>query len=55
MRDEAALLLEMYRVQVSRSEHYEHLRATETNLVLGIAVGLVALATFDNDLTSGDA
>lgn len=55
MRDDLAIVLEMYKVQVARSEHYEGLRASLTNVILGLSAALVALATFDNTLSRRDA
>lgn len=55
MKDEAQLVLEMYRLQVARSEHYENLRSSATNLVVGLAAGLTGLATFDGELAPSDA
>ena len=52
--DPEQLQLEMYRTQVSRSEHYESQRAVISNLIMVIAVGSVAVATFDSRLRSSD-
>ena len=41
---ETDLLLEMYKVQVARSEHYERLRASLSTLVLAVAAALVGFA-----------
>lgn len=55
MTDEMQMNLEMYKVQVARSQHYEGLRATLTNVILGVSAAVVALATFDKDLSKSDA
>jgi hypothetical protein len=52
MKDE--VLLEMYKVQVVRSEHYENQRAVVTNLVIALSAALVALTTFDGTLYQVD-
>lgn len=54
MKDAVELILEMYKIQIARSEHYEDLRATLTNVVLAISTGLSAVAMFDNTLSPGD-
>ena len=54
MKDEAEALLEMYKVQVHRSEHYETQRAAVTNVIITLSAALVALATFDNNLSRAD-
>jgi hypothetical protein len=54
MTDKAEALLEMYKVQVHRSEHYENQRAVVTNVIITLSAALVALATFDNNLSRAD-
>jgi hypothetical protein len=54
MSDEAEVLLEMYKVQVQRSEHYEDQRAGVTNLVITLSAALVGLTTFDQTLSRAD-
>ena len=54
MCDEDAIL-EMYKMQVHRSEHYEAQRVAVANVVITLAAALVALATFDNRLSRVDA
>jgi hypothetical protein len=54
MEDEAALL-EMYKVQVARSEHYERLRASVGQTGVAMASALVALASFDGTYTASDS
>lgn len=55
MRDDVEIVLEMYKIQIARSEHYEDLRASLTNVVLTVSTALGAVATFDNTLSPGDA
>ena len=54
MKDEIEVLLEMYKSQIARSEHYENQRATITNLMISLAVALIALATLDGNITKSD-
>ncbi len=54
MTDKAEALLEMYKVQVHRSEHYDNQRAMITNVIITLSAALVALATFDNALSRAD-
>jgi hypothetical protein len=54
MKDEAEALLEMYKAQVHRSEHYDNQRAMITNVVITLSAALIALATFDNKLSGTD-
>lgn len=54
MTDKAEALLEMYKVQAHRSEHYENQRAALTNVIITLSAALVALATFDNNLSRSD-
>lgn len=49
------LLLSMYKEQVSRSEHYENLRSSASNIVLVLAGALTALAGMDGRITRADA
>jgi len=55
MQDEVEVLLEMYKVQVARSEHYEHQRAAVTGVAITLSAALVALITFDQVLSRTDA
>jgi hypothetical protein len=55
MREEVELLLEMYKSQVARSEHFETQRTTLTNVVLTLASALLALTAMDDRLTPPDA
>lgn len=48
------VLLEMYKAQVSRSEHYETQRSLVSNHVVAISAALVALTTFDRQLSPTD-
>jgi hypothetical protein len=43
--DKESALLEMYKVQVSRSEHFERIRATLSTILLAIAAALVGFWT----------
>lgn len=52
---DADAILEMYKIQIHRSEHYENQRVAVTNVVITLAAALVALATFDNDLSQADS
>lgn len=54
MTDEE-LLLEMYKGQVARSEHYENLRSAVTNVVLTISAAFIALVGLDSKLSRLDA
>jgi hypothetical protein len=48
------LLLEMYKQQVARSEHYEKLRSSISSLVLAIAVALIGIATARQPMVLAD-
>lgn len=48
--EDDTLLLEMYKVQVSRSEHYETQHLKFASLLLAISSGLVAIAAIDKGL-----
>jgi len=54
MKDDIEVLLEMYKIQTARSEHFENQRATITNLIITLATALVALATFDGSILRPD-
>jgi hypothetical protein len=54
MNDKAETLLEMYKAQVHRSEHYDNQRAVITNVIITLSAALVALATFDSKLSRAD-
>jgi hypothetical protein len=54
MTPEDEVLLEMYKAQVARSEHYESLRAAIGSTLAVVAAGLVGLAAFDGKLTEND-
>jgi hypothetical protein len=53
MTDEE-LLLEMYKGQVARSEHYENLRSAVTNVVLTLSSAFVALIAVDQTMSPYD-
>lgn len=55
MTDELQAILEMYKIQVHRSEHYEGQRAIVSNLIVAIAAGLIALTTYDGALSASDS
>ena len=50
---EQSLLLEMYRIQVLRSEHYEKLRASISSLLFLVAASLVGFVASGNIETQG--
>jgi hypothetical protein len=52
--DDIDLLLEMYKLQVSRSEHFERLRSSISSLVLTLAVALIGIATYDLQIDASD-
>jgi hypothetical protein len=48
------LLLEMYKQQVSRSEHFERLRSSISSLVLTLAVALIGVASYELRISAAD-
>jgi hypothetical protein len=53
--EDVDLLLEMYKLQVSRSEHFERLRSSISSLVLTLAVALIGIATYELQIDASDA
>ena len=51
---ESQLLLEMYKVQVARSEHYEKIRGALVNYLFVISGVLISIAVFDQQLSGTD-
>lgn len=54
MTPECEVLLEMYKVQVSRSEHYENMRGTLINYLFVISGVLISIAVFDRQFSGTD-
>ena len=54
MQELVAVMLQLYQVQVARSEHFEQQRSAVSNLVLALGGGALTLAFFDGRLTSLD-
>ena len=55
MDERIEVLLEMYRVQVQRSQHYENLRSSVTNYLFVVSAILVSIAALDQKLCGADA
>lgn len=55
LMEDVDLLLEMYKLQVSRSEHFERLRSSISSLVLTLAVALIGIATYELQIDASDA
>lgn len=49
------LMLELYKIQIARSEHYESQRATIGNTVLVVAAALISLTTIGDSISRVDA
>lgn len=54
MDPKSEILFEMYKSQVSRSEHYESLRSTLVNFLFVVSGILVSIAVFDDKISSAD-
>jgi hypothetical protein len=53
--ESAEILLEMYKMQVGRSEHYESLRSSVVNYLIVVSMVLVSVAAADSRITPADS
>lgn len=54
MNESAEVLLEMYKMQVDRSVHYETQRVSVVNILFVVTSILLSIAAFDHEFTGAD-